>query len=580
MTRLIAEVRSAAAGGRFVSVWSFLAALVLSLTLMAPTSDGPPAAVALAGVATWAVMAAALGALAAAERALREPAARVGVVFGGVLVIAVTRPFVQDAWLRALAAPPPPEWQLPSRVATNVVAWLVVFTAIAVLVNALRSLREANALLREAAAALAAAGEEASAYVERAHEAVGAASATIERHLDDLGTVDVASIGAAATSGEDVRAFAADVIRPASHALTGLAAADLAAAEPAQAARLPMRSAGRIVRLRVPPRIIVTVLYLACLLPYAVRSASGVELLVGSALVVVGGVVVDGWCRRRRVRRRGGAFQVGVFLGAAVGCGAALSLLGAAFGAPPLRAVVPLVVYPLLALAVAACAGTVHALQVEQHRLSGTIDAAQRAVRAGTRPARTALGLASELLHRDGQGRCTVFAIEHPHPSAVQLGALEAELRELLVRVRDVFDAPGRSDVVSLDALLATWGHVIDLRAEVAPAARDAFDAGTAAAHDAYDVVAEGILNAVKHSGGRRVDVGLDVVATGAGPALRVRVQSFAPAAPGAQLRPASHVRALGGALRSTPQGALLEAVFSLDEDGAHGSVVSAEHPR
>ncbi len=585
MTRLFAAVRRAAAGGRFVSVWSLLAALVLSLTLMAPTSDGSPTAVVAAGVATWAVMAAALGAVAVAERALRGPGARVGVVLGGVAVIAATRPFVQDAWLRALAASPSPEWQLPYRIATNLVAWLVVFTAIAVLVDALRSLREANALLREAAEALASAGDQASAYADQARAAVDAASATIERHLDDLGTGDLTIAGTRDTRGprdprgDDVRGFAADVIRPASHALADLAAAELAA-EPAQHPHLPTRSPGRVVRLRVPPRFIVTVLYLACLLPYGVRSASAIELLVGSALVIIGGVVVDGGCRRRWVRRRGDVFSVGVFLAAAVGCGAVLSLVGAAFGAPPLRAVVPLVVYPLLALVVAACAGTLHALQVEQHRLSGTIAAAQRAVRTGTRPARAALELASELLHRDGQGRCTVFAIEHPHPSDPQLGALTAELHALLERVREVFDAPGRPDVVSLDALLATWSHVIDLRAEVDSPARAVFDAGSPVAQDAYDVVAEGILNAVKHSGERRVDVGLDVVATGAGPALRVRVQSFAPAAAGAQLRPASHVRALGATLRSTPQGPLLEAVFPLEERVAHGSVVSAEHPR
>lgn len=103
--------------------------------------------------------------------------------------------------------------------------------------------------------------------------------------------------------------------------------------------------------------------------------------------------------------------------------------------------------------------------------------------------------------------------------------------------------------------------------------------AGATAAQDAYDVAAEGILNAVKHSGERRAEVLLDVVATGAGPALRVRVRSSAPLSAGAELRPASHVRSLGATLRSTSEGAVLEALIRVDAPARDGSVVSAEHP-
>lgn len=577
MTRLVAAVRRAVGGGRFVSVWSLLAALLLSPTLMAPTTGGPPLALLVAGILTWAAMAAALGLLAVIERALRTPAARAGVVLAVVAVVAAARPLVQDAWLRAVDLVPPPGWQLPSRIATNVVTWLVVFTTIAVIVDALRSLRETNALLRVAAGALADAGDEAREYRAQARDAVRLRAAEVERGLDGL-----ASGGGAEAPTIDARAFAADVVRPAGHALAELAAAEpptswRAPASPPLTERSPRPLSAphlRAPRLRVAPRGIVTVLYLACLLPYAVRATSGGALITGAAVAVIGGALMDAVCRLRRVRRR-----VAVFLAGAVGCGGALSLIAAASGAPPLQAAVPAIVYTLIALAMAACAGAIHALQVDQHRLSGVIAAEQRTARAGTRPAREALRAASELLHRDGQGRCTAFALEHPRPTASQTDALVTELRGLLVRVRGVFDAPARSDAVSLDPLLATWSRIIDLRAHIDPAARALLEAGATAAQDAYDVAAEGILNAVKHSGERRAEVLLDVVATGAGPALRVRVRSSAPLSAGAELRPASHVRSLGATLRSTSEGAVLEALIRVDAPARDGSVVSAEHP-
>lgn len=290
-------------------------------------------------------------------------------------------------------------------------------------------------------------------------------------------------------------------------------------------------------------------------------------------VAIGGGALIDGANRHRGIRHREAAFVVG-----SIACAVLLALVALACGAPLGRALIAALVYAVVALGVAACAGVLRALRVEQRRLSGVVATAQRAARAGTRPAREALDEAAELLHRDLQGRCAVFALEHREPSPDERAILVAQLRDALDEVGDVFARGRRVDPVSLDAIVATWGRVIDLSVSVTPRAQAAFDAGDPAARDAYDIVSEGVLNAVKHTGQRRADVAVDVVSTGAGAVLAVRVHSFGSLPAGAQLRPASRVASLGAVLSATPDGAVLEARLPLSGASPGAAVVSAEH--
>ena len=559
MTRLVAAARSALASGRFISAWTIGASLLLSLTVMAPAVSGPAAQVFAAGFLTWVCFAAALAVLGALERVCGRGAAphraarvRTTIVVVGVALIAAARPAVQDAWLRSVGVTPPEEWQLLFRVATNVAVWVVVFTAIAIVVGALRSLRDTNALLRAAVAERADLDRRTAAFDAVARDSVHRAIGDVSRAL----TVFAASDHAGA---DDVRAFAVDEVRPASHALAELAHA------PA--------SVTRAMRLRVPPRWAVAVLYAACVLPYALRATSLLEIGAGVLVAIGGAALIDGASRHRGIRHREAVFVVG-----SIACAVLLALVALACGAPLGRALIAALVSAVVALGVAACAGVLRALRVEQRRLSGVVATAQRAARAGTRPAREALDEAAELLHRDLQGRCAVFALEHREPSPDERAMLVAQLRDALDEVGDVFARGRRVDPVSLDAIVATWGRVIDLSVSVSPRAQAAFDAGDPAARDAYDIVSEGVLNAVKHTGQRRADVAVDVVSTGAGAVLAVRVHSFGSLPAGAQLRPASRVASLGAVLSATPDGAVLEARLPLSGASPAAAVVSAEH--
>ena len=317
-----------------------------------------------------------------------------------------------------------------------------------------------------------------------------------------------------------------------------------------------------------------TVAYAASLLPYAAHTQEPTAVLTGLALLVVGGAVADAGARWR-AGTRGAHHATGLFLALSAVIGVALSLLAITQGVAPFVAAVSAVAYLGFALAATACTGALHDLRRDRRRLSGSVADAHRATRAGTRPTRDGLRGTAELLHRDGQGACIMFALAHPEPTLTALLSLRNELRSVVDRMPQAFSAaqdPGAQ--VSLSDLFDTWAHVIDLRIDIDDESASTLRAAPWIARECYDVLAEGLLNCAKHGSERRAEVSLRRVASGAGPRLRVRVRTAGPAVSGAALRPTSRMHELGAHLISGPAGVTLEASFAL----ADPAVVSAEH--
>lgn len=572
MRGLLAAVHGSLRGGRFLTIWSFVATLPLSATVMAPFGAGVDAPSAWPATAvTWLCFAGALGVVALVERRLHRPRARVVAVVVGVLLCSGLRPIVQDLWTAASELPTPPAWQLPFRIATNVLVWTVVLVVVAVLEAAFRGLRGTNRLLGSVAAELVQAEARSRDFAERAHRIALAAATRLRAGIVALGADD----GTAAA----VRRLGAEGFRTWSHRLRALA--DEPDGSPSPPGRgdgaVPgPETRGRGAGYRLPATGVVVLLYGATMLPYALRSQSATELLLGVLVLVGGGLAIDAGSRCRALARRRGA-RSAAFLALSAVLGIALSALAVAHGAPVGTAVVPAVVYFAYALFAGLCAGALHAQRRERRRLSGAIRSAQRTAREGTRTAREGLRRSAELLHRDGQGGCAVFALAHPDPTRAEVAGLQQALDETVSRMEAILSAGGAAGDpgAELTALFGTWGRVMDLRVEESEAARIACGSAPWAARDAYDVIAEGLLNAVKHGVERRAEISLDVIATGAGPHLRVRVRSFGAVVPGAQLRPASRMRDLDARLLRAPGGAVLEAVLALP----HSAVVSAEHP-
>lgn len=573
MNRPAAAIREVLRHGRFVSRWSLGASAVLAVTVMAPRADGgTPLTVLCALVAGWMSFAATLIVVGTAERTLRNARVRSAVVVTGIVLAAAGRPAIQDAWLVALGMHPPAAWQLPFRILTNVIVWVVVLTTIALIVDALRSLRATNALLASVIAELDSAQENVSSFAAHARQLLQDATVELRAMVASLRTDPDA---------EAARIRLIEGLRMWSHELDRLPDPESAGPASAAEAQRPMRTRMRVrpVRrpwapLRVPPRGVVSSLYAACMLPYALRTASPGQILVAVAVLILGDYLVDRVSRDRRLAAGRVASPV-VFLLLSAVVGGALSV-----PTGPHPSLVPAAVYGALAAGSAVCAGATHRLRVERRRLSRAVSAEQRATRTATTPARDALRDAAELLHRDAQSACVVFGLEHPHPSPADRAELARRVDAVLDRMAGVFDvARSGVDASSLDLLLATWSRVIELRVYVGPGVRTVLDEHSAVTRDTYEIVAEGLLNAVKHAGAQPATLTLDLLATGAGRAVRIRMLTARTMAAAVDLRPASHIRSLGASVRVTPEGVLLEAAIPVRGGADRAAVVSAEHP-
>lgn len=558
-------------GGRFLTVWSIAASLPLSLTVMAPTGVGIDTLTALpAMVATWLCFAAALTGIAAWERRGRSRRERAAVVTAGIVVCAAMRPVMQDGWLHLAGLPAPPSGQLPYRIATNIVVWMIVLSIIAVLDSSLRSLRRTNALLRSVAQELARAQDDAHALATDARNLLDRAQSTLDAAIIEM---EPTSAG--------VRRLGDEWIREWSHRLAELAekkeAGNPRRARDGFGDRADPRSSPspRYVLFRLPPPGLVTLIYTVCLLPYATRTQTPLELLIGIAALAAGGAVVDFLPRRRAIARVPHHASL-LFMILSCVVGIALAALAAAQGVAPLLAAVSAIAYIGFAFAAGTCAGALHRLRSEQHRLSSAVADAQQLARAGTRPTRDGLRAAADLLHADAQGACILFALAHPTPDPDDIRRLRAELATVVSRLPEAFaTADDPRAHTSLTALFETWAHVIELRVDVDDEARDVLSSIPWVVRDCYDIVAEGLLNAAKHASERRAEVSIRRVTTGAGPRLHVRVSSPGIAARGTRLRASSRMQELGAHLVRIPGGVALEAAFALP---LRAAVVSTEH--
>lgn len=559
MSRLVRAAWEAFHSGRFVSRWTFLVAGLLSVTVMSPDpTDVSTGAVGTTLVST-AMFIAGLLATAIAERHVSRRA-RPWVVAGGILASAVLRPIAYDVMANTFDIPAPAGWQLPYRVLTNATVWTAALTGIAILTTHLARLRQTNARLRSVQHALAHARDDADAFERDARELVDAASSELRRELHALMAPPYAPAA--------LRAFSENSVRRWSRRLSVLAATI-----PEHVAAVPVDRARMRLALRLPPLGAVAVVYALCVLPYAVRTVTAPQVVSGIALLAVGAAVSDGVPRARVFR----GVRIPIFLAAGAVVGGCLSALASMQGIPLPLSAVPVLAYPALAAACALCAGTVSALRVEERRLTATVRAAQRIGRIGTSTARAALEDAARELHRDAQGACVRALAAPDRWTPTALREVHDEVDPLLAGLPDVFDRPrDGASIQSLADLVETWRPVVDVRMRMTPDARTALDASATARDDAFEIVAEGLLNAVKHSVPAAATIDLDVVATGAGPRLRVQVRSPGSLPREATLSRSSAARGRGARLQADGSGALLEAVIDLDNAP---SVVSAEHP-
>lgn len=555
MINLATSWRRVAGSGHFIT-WPVLPVTgLLAVTAMGPlVTDNRPEDVRpgeLAAAATWLVFTAVIVAGAWLERILPTSRQRMVSVVGAVLLASVLRPFIQDAFMTAWGGRPPDADQRGERMITNVVVWSVTISIIAVVVDAERTRRRVNQLLRQALRQLRTTRNRAAEFDRAAREEVERFTQELRAQLATWpGHDDLARIA---------RSFATDRVRPCSHELAQLANAPLPPVRETSHAQMPPDP--RRPPLRLPPVGLVAVIYLLVFLPYACVRLAPREIVSSIVVLLVGGLLAD-VVPRRLPHRFIPRARPALFLFLTVAVGAAITLtsmvVGRRSGVPALG---PLIAYPLFALVTSRCYAVMFSRKVAERRLNSAVAQASRSEHLSTAGARAALTTASDLLHRDLQAACVLLAYDPTDTSGIDRA--KAVVDEVAAVFATTPEGPGWSAFTSL---IRTWGRVVTIEDRVDATARDAIHDRPHAAADAYEVVAEGLLNAVKHAPKAPIRVVGRAVETGAGSSLRMQVISLGAVSGAPILRGDSAAARAGATLRQGPEGVVLEALIPLED--------------
>lgn len=526
-----ATFADAAGSGRFLTVWSALASFLVAVVLLVPVLpaglDGYVHGMAASAVG-WLVLAVPMLAVAGAERRLPRRVARIVLISATLVGVGVARPFVNDAVVLSMFDVES-DGQLVSRVGTNLVAVILLFSFVAVITT-----QDHRARATAARLALALARWE---VVQRAldgeeREAVG----LVQRTVDDLrASRDRLLLGV--VDFDTVRDYSAEV-RAASHRLDHLS--ERPAPAPGDGAVILAAGAPRprMTEVLAPtPFLLVGVVYALVCAPFLVARGGLLVLLAAVGCIVAIDLLVGTLLRARVVRRAragGRAFLLAWAAAGAVAAGIAAGLLPGSglllavpFGALPLTAVV-------IAVALDARRRAREEERVSTTRLAGAArDLADRTGRA-REPLRHAAGA----LHGRVQGRCVIFAalVDDAAPTGAQLARFRAETDAALDDVLLSTTGPRAEAVDELRSTLAGWQPLMRLDTRVSEQAVALLD-GHGAVPVVAELVNEALVNAVKHSDARaaRIDVTAEVEG------VRVRVAS-----PGALPRPVMSTRRFG----------------------------------
>lgn len=507
----------AVSGGRFFTWWSALAAIPVGVIVLAPYASAVTAAdVIVAQVSALGVvlvLSAALVPVAWLERRLSSPLARGVLVLGSLVVAAAARPFLNEALVvDVFGLARDPAW--PERVSTNIVAWISVLSLVAVTEQLYASSRRAMGRLIEALRTVSDEQRRAGRFERESRLFLAAEIGAIREALSALllSRLDF----------DRVSVFS-DRVRAASHrarARSDLSLADIAPDAAPSPPGVPARVF--LARLRPSPVGLVGTIFALGSASFALR-AGGPPLV----LLVVAGMCSVGLLADRAIRRisrrqtpagRGATVlmvwsSAGVLV-AAVGA----SILGAR-GVVPL---LPVVALPGIAVIAAVCADAVHRGRVEARRLGRALQVVVRT--AADRSAATRLSLvhASEVLHGPVQGTCVVLAarVDDDLATAADIAAFEIAVGAAL---DDALDERAPDNAAGLDETVAIWQPVMTVSSHVDADAQAAMSDPLVSLR-VVAIVAEGLVNAVKHAARRSATI--EVSGGALDGSLRVRVSS------------------------------------------------------
>ncbi|WP_307470604.1 hypothetical protein [Microbacterium sp. SORGH_AS_0505] len=487
--------------GEYFTRWSLILALAVGVLLSVPSVGSPSFGGYLRGVAVAALgspLLVAIGLAAAwGERRVTHRIARALVVAGAIVAISGSRPFVNDA-ISTLVFATSTGGNWATRITTNLVTCVALFTVCAVAITYHRRLRATTVRLQLAGVQMRAGIAE----VRRLHDA---ATAARHRLVDELRTARDDLLAAAVTY-ERVRDYS-NSVRAASHHLDSLPTAPAPGAldgDLGERRRLPVLG-----RLGATPPFAVGLTYVAATLPFGL--AHGGPSVAATAIVACVAIDLVAFALLRAARRLQPRLRGMVFLAVWLAAGAAVMAL--TFTLIPTvgsLGLVPLVGVPLVAAVISLSVDAYRRARIEEQRATTVLLASARRLAAEVDTTAAPLQRAIDVLHGRLQGRCVILAahVDENVPDIDTLETFRAQTDDILDEVR-TDDAPTSGDGEDIDDLVRAWSVVMDVTLSIDDDAREGLSAA-AIADGVYGLVNEALVNAVKHSGARWADIKID----------------------------------------------------------------------
>lgn len=539
-------VWAAISEGRFLSRWSLFGSLGVALTFMSPyftpATGGDLVGAFVASAVSWCVLLVLLLPASWLERYLQARIARVLVLVVFVSLASALRPVLHDLILTAWGAEVPTLEMLAARVVLNLAVWWTVLILLAVLRNQVHSLRELNRRLGEVAESMRADAEAFAEKARQVRETVASCQHDLAQRLEAVLRAQRRDETAAA-----ILAFSAGPVREWSRALSDLAAAPNNAGE--RRTNEPARGGGTTWRVRLPPAGTVTLVYLVLVSPYATRALSVPVFFTVLGVLVVSSVLIE-WVTRSLLATAAEPRQFGWYVSLWALAGALNSATVAPSHSVPLNLVwFPVLVLPILAMACSWSAGMLHGLSAEGDRLEAMIMERRLRLAEGAAAPRDALERAARLLHRDVQANCLLYAA-----TTIDAEAQRRVLAELTAGVESlagVFDQAedASASMPGIEAVIGAWSGVIDVHLDVEPEAYKLVNSSQVLARHIGEVVAEGLINTVKHAEELRARISISSQHAGAGRVVLVEVHSPGVLSGEARVRRDSPVGLIGAEL-------------------------------
>ncbi|MFB8894160.1 hypothetical protein [Microbacterium plantarum] len=508
----------AVSSGRFFTPWSALVAVPVSAIVLAPyaTVDTPLELLSaqFSGLLVAGILAVALLPVVLAEQRIPSSTARGVLVLAALVAAAVARPFLNDALaVGAFGLGTDPAWS--ERIVTNVVAWVSVLSLVAVTEQLYVSSRTARTRLADALRTVTDEQRRAGRYERDTREFLTSEISALRTAL--------AALVASPLDFERVRGFS-DGVRSVSHRARERAGLELADISPDDAGPSAIETARTVFeRLRPPAPGLVGVIFAAGSAPFALRTEGPVFAAVLIVGVVALCLAVDRLtrgiaCRSSALRR--GRRLVGLWLGAGIVVAAAAAVV---VGLPSFIPVIPAIALPGIAIVAALCAEAIHRGRVETRRLGRALQALVRSAADQTSSTRQDLAHASDVLHSRVQSTCVILAARVDDEIATPGDIRDFELA-ISAGLTDALGArrPGAARAADLAETVAIWRPVLTVSSAVDPAATVAMSDALVTTR-VVAVVAEGLVNAVKHAAARSADIEVRGAADGASLSVRVR---------------------------------------------------------